>query len=95
MDEICTCETPKCTLVAGQSHAPISSTWQTIRDDDIRVLYERTKAAGGYSGPYGPFRRYVTQADLGPPYVENAPDDRDLVHDLPDDIKEGIWIDFK
>jgi hypothetical protein len=37
----------------------------------------------------------VTQADLGPPYVENAPDECDLVPKLPDDIKEEIWIDFK
>ena len=45
-------------------------TWQSIREKDILALYERTKAAGGYSGPYGPFRRYVTQADLGAPFIE-------------------------
>ena len=70
-------------------------TWQTIRDKEIQALYERTKAAGGYSGPYGPFRRYVTQADLSGPYVENAPDDRDLEPTLPDDITEGLWIAFE
>jgi hypothetical protein len=69
-------------------------TWQTIRENDIRVLYERTKARDGYSGPYEPFRRYVTQADLGAPYVE-APSDLDYVKDRSDDLRGEIWLAFE
>lgn len=67
-------------------------TWQSIREDEIRELYERTKACGGYNGAYGPFRRYVTQADLGGMYID-APS---AVTDAqPDDLTEGIWLVFE
>lgn len=70
-----------------------SETWQSIREKDIRELYERTKAQGGYSGAYEPFRRYVTQADLGGTYV-SAPSELDFVPSLPDDIHGELWIAF-
>lgn len=94
--EECTCETPYCTKKSSIAETVKTvKTWQTIRDKDIQTLYERTKAAGGYSGPYGPFRRAVSQADLGGSYVENAPSDTDLIPNLPDDIKEALWLAFE
>ncbi len=69
-------------------------TWQSIREKDIRVLYERTKSKGGYDGPFEPFRRYVTQADLGGTYVD-APSELDTIKELPDDIKNAIWLAFE
>jgi hypothetical protein len=72
----------------------MQTSWQERRDEEIRELYERTKSKGGYSGPYLPFRRYVTQADLGGTYVD-APSELDWIPSLPDDITHEIWIAFK
>ena len=62
--------------------------WQSIRHQEIVDLYKRTNP----DVQFEPFRRYVTQADLGPPYV-NAPSEVFLPQ--ADDLLEDIWIDHQ
>lgn len=66
-------------------------TWQQIREKEIKALYDLN--VKGYEGTfqysYEQFRRYVTQADLGGPYVD-APSEPPQE----DDIKEDIFLYF-
>lgn len=57
----------------------MEKSWQDIREKDIKILYERTVKAyepDKFHFSYEQFRHYVTQADLGPPYV-NAPSENE------------------
>jgi len=66
-------------------------TWQSIREKEIKDLYELNLK--GYEGTfkysYEQFRRYVTQADLGSPYIDAPSEPRQE-----DDIKEDIFLYF-
>jgi hypothetical protein len=70
----------------------MEKTWQSIREKDIKILYEKTVKAyepEEFHYSYEQFRRYITQADLGLPYIDapsEPPQD--------DDIKKDIWIMF-
>jgi hypothetical protein len=66
-------------------------TWQSIREKEIKSLYELNvkNYEGAFHYSYNQFRRYVTQADLGPVYVD-APSEPPQE----DDIKEDIFLYF-
>lgn len=74
----------------------VPKTWQSIRENDIKFSYEQTvrlydadPKGKGFRYSYKQYRNYVTQADLGPPYVD-APSEPSS----DDDIKEDIFIWF-
>ena len=69
-----------------------TKTWQSIREEDIKVLYQKTLKLyepEGFPYSYEQFRRYITQADLGSPYID-APSEPSQ----DGDIKEDIIIAF-